>query len=82
MFRSDDGGETFRLVNKERKYRQRAWYYTHVYADPVDENTVYALNTAFYKSVDGGKTYEAIPVPHGDNHDLWLNPKNPKDSHQ
>ena len=78
MFRSDDGGETFRLVNKERKHRQRAWYYTHVYADPVDENTVYALNTAFYKSVDSGKTYESIPVPHGDNHDLWLNPKNPK----
>ena len=78
MFRSDDGGETFRLINKERKHRQRAWYYTHVYADPLDENTVYALNTAFYKSVDGGKTYESIPVPHGDNHDLWLNPKNPK----
>ncbi|MEE9179710.1 MAG: glycosyl hydrolase, partial [Vicinamibacteria bacterium] len=69
---------TFRLINKERKHRQRAWYYTHVYADPLDENTVYALNTAFYKSVDGGKTYESIPVPHGDNHDLWLNPKNPK----
>ena len=78
MFRSDDAGETFRLINKDRKHRQRAWYYAHVYADPLDENTVYALNTALYKSVDGGKTFEAIPVPHGDNHDLWLNPKNPK----
>ena len=78
IFRSDDGGETFRLINKERKHRQRAWYYTHVYADPLDENTVYALNTAFYKSVDGGKTFESIPVPHGDNHDLWLNPKDSK----
>jgi photosystem II stability/assembly factor-like uncharacterized protein len=78
MFRSDDGGETFRLISKDRKLRQRAWYYTHVYADPLDEDTVYALNTAFYKSVDGGKTYESIRVPHGDNHDLWLNPKNPK----
>jgi photosystem II stability/assembly factor-like uncharacterized protein len=78
MFRSDDGGETFKLISKDRKLRQRAWYYTHVYADPLDEDTVYALNTAFYKSVDGGKTYESIRVPHGDNHDLWLNPKNPK----
>ncbi len=76
IFRSDDAGKSFRKINSDRQHRQRAWYYTHIYADPLDENTVYTLNTAFYKSVDGGKTYETIRVPHGDNHDLWLNPKN------
>jgi photosystem II stability/assembly factor-like uncharacterized protein len=77
IFRSDDAGKSFRKINSDRQHRQRAWYYTHIYADPVDENTVYTLNTAFYKSVDGGRTYETIRVPHGDNHDLWLHPKNP-----
>jgi photosystem II stability/assembly factor-like uncharacterized protein len=74
VFRSDDAGETWTKVNSDRSLRQRAWYYTHVYADPRDEETVYVLNVRFHKSVDGGKTYTTIRVPHGDNHDLWIDP--------
>ena len=78
LYRSDDGGESWKQVNKERKLRQRAWYYTHVYADPRDENTVYVLNVRFWKSIDGGKTFEQIEVLHGDTHDLWINPLDPR----
>jgi len=74
VYRSDDRGETWTRTNSENKLRQRAWYYTHIEADPVDPNTVYALNTGFYRSVDGGETFENIPVPHGDVHDLWVHP--------
>jgi photosystem II stability/assembly factor-like uncharacterized protein len=74
LYRSDDGGESFTLVNSERVLRARAWYYIHVYADPLDENTVYVLNAPFMKSIDGGKTFTPVRVPHGDNHDLWINP--------
>ncbi|MFQ5678848.1 MAG: WD40/YVTN/BNR-like repeat-containing protein [Gemmatimonadota bacterium] len=77
VYRSDDGGKTWRQVNKERKLQQRAWYYTHIYADARDENTVYALNTSYYKSIDGGRTFQSIRVPHGDVHGLWVNPTNP-----
>jgi photosystem II stability/assembly factor-like uncharacterized protein len=78
VYRSDDGGNTWTRTNSENKLRQRAWYYTHLEADPKDENTVYGLNTSFFRSVDGGKTFEDIPVPHGDLHDVWINPDNPK----
>ncbi|MDP2957306.1 MAG: hypothetical protein Q8N53_12855, partial [Longimicrobiales bacterium] len=78
LYRSDDGGETFQLVNADRKLFERAWYYGHVYVDPKDENTVYDLTTRLYKSTDGGRTFQPIPQPHGDNHDLWINPDNPK----
>ena len=78
VFRSDDGGATWRLTNNERKLRQRAFYYSRVYADPVDADTVYALNTGFYKSTDGGETFDiVIRPPHGDQHDLWIDPNNP-----
>ena len=77
VYRSDDGGETWTRTNSENNLRQRAWYYTHVQADPVDPNTVYALNTGLYRSVDGGTTFEAIAVPHGDVHDLWIHPSDP-----
>lgn len=78
VFRSDDAGETWALVNNERKLRQRAFYYSRIYADPKDVDTVYALNTGFYKSTDGGETFDTtIKVPHGDNHDLWIDPSNP-----
>jgi photosystem II stability/assembly factor-like uncharacterized protein len=76
LFRSDDGGNKWRRVSDDRRLRQRAWYYTHVYADTQDPETVYVLNVQFLKSVDGGKTYETIRVPHGDNHDLWIAPNN------
>jgi photosystem II stability/assembly factor-like uncharacterized protein len=79
VFRSDDGGDNWRRVNSSRNLLQRAWYYIHIYADPQDENTVYALNTGFYKSIDGGKTFDIrLRPPHGDNHDLWINPNNPQ----
>ncbi len=78
VYRSDDAGRTWKRVNSENKLRQRAFYYTHVVADPQDENTVYALNVRFYRSVDGGVTFDSIPVPHGDIHDLWINPGDPQ----
>jgi photosystem II stability/assembly factor-like uncharacterized protein len=77
LYRSDDHGKTWKQVNDNRNHLQRSWYYTHIYADPKDENTVYSLNVGFYKSVDGGKTFEQYGVPHGDVHDLWLNPQEP-----
>lgn len=77
VYRSDNAGKTWKRINQENKLRQRAWYYTHMVADPQDANTVYALNTSLYRSVDAGKTYTNIPVPHGDIHDLWINPDNP-----
>ncbi|MEB8347025.1 glycosyl hydrolase [Flavobacteriaceae bacterium KMM 6898] len=79
VFRSDDGGKTWERTNDERKLRQRAFYYSRIYADPWDKETVYGLNTGLYKSTDGGKTFDkTIEVPHGDNHDLWIDPNNPE----
>ncbi len=78
VFRSDDGGEKWTRTNSENKLRQRAWYYTRIYADPKNPETVYVLNTGFYRSNDGGKTFNPIRVPHGDNHDLWIDPDDPE----
>jgi len=77
IFRSDDAGASWELVNDNRNWRQRAWYYSHVYADPKDADTMYVLNVGFGKSTDGGKTFSGITVPHVDNHDLWIAPDNP-----
>jgi photosystem II stability/assembly factor-like uncharacterized protein len=77
VFRSDDAGATWTKTNSERTLRQRAWYYTRIYADTKDENTVYALNTGMYRSTNSGKTFRGIQVPHGDNHDLWISPNDP-----
>ncbi len=78
VYRSDDGGDSFTRINGDANLRQRPWYYIHIFADPHDENTVYGLNVGFHKSIDGGRTFpERIRVPHGDNHDLWINPDNP-----
>ncbi len=78
LYRSDDGGERFTRISGDANLRQRPWYYIHIYADPKDENTIYGLNVGFHKSIDGGRTFpERIRVPHGDNHDLWINPDNP-----
>jgi photosystem II stability/assembly factor-like uncharacterized protein len=74
VFRSDNAGRTWTKVNEERKLRQRAWYYSRIYADTQNPESVYVLNTGFYKSNDGGKTFNNISVPHGDNHDLWIAP--------
>lgn len=78
VFRSDDAGATWTKLNDDRRLRQRAWYYSRIYADTEDEETVYVLNTGMYRSVDGGRTYSYIRVPHGDNHDLWIDPNNNK----
>jgi photosystem II stability/assembly factor-like uncharacterized protein len=78
VFCSDNGGETWRKMNDDRRLRQRAWYYSRIYADPKDPETMYVLNTGFYRSVDRGRTFSSIRVPHGDNHDLWIDPENPK----
>jgi photosystem II stability/assembly factor-like uncharacterized protein len=78
VFRSTDGGDTWRKMNSERDLRQRAWYYTHIYADPVDAGTVYVMNVRFHKSIDGGRTFSTIRVPHADNHDLWIDPLDSK----
>ena len=77
VFRSRDAGETWKKVNSERKLRQRAWYYTRVVADPADADSLYVLNVGFHRSKDGGKSFESIRVPHGDNHDLWIDPADP-----
>ncbi len=74
LFRSEDAGETWTRVNDDRNLRQRAWYYTRVYADSEFEDMVYVLNVGFHRSKDGGKTFERIRTPHGDHHDLWISP--------
>lgn len=74
VFRSTDGGDSWRKVNSDRSLRQRAWYYTHIIADPAEPDTVYVMNVGFHKSIDGGKTFSRIRVPHSDNHDLWIDP--------
>jgi len=74
VFLSDDAGATWRLVNDDRRLRQRAFYYTRIYADPQAKDTVYILNTGFYRSTDAGKSIRSIRVPHTDNHDLWIAP--------
>ena len=78
VFRSEDGGATWTRVNDDANLTQRPWYYHHIFADTKDANTVYVLNTGLYRSTDGGATYSRIEVPHGDNHDLWIDPDNPK----
>jgi len=78
VFRSDDGGATWVCVNREREVRQRPFYYSHIFADPADPDTVYIANLDLWKSVDGGRTYAKKCLPHGDHHDLWIDPRNPE----
>ncbi len=77
VFRSKDGGKTWERTNESRDLRQRAWYNTRIYADPEDQEAVYVLNVRFHVSRDGGRSFKAIRVPHGDNHDLWIAPEDP-----
>lgn len=75
LLRSEDGGETWTNVSTDRNIRQRAWYYSRIYCDPKNQDIVYALNVDFLKSTDGGKTFREINTPHGDHHDLWIDPE-------
>ncbi len=78
IFMSDDAGGSWKLINDDRRIRQRAFYYSRIYADPKTKDTFYVLNTSTYRSTDAGKTLQAIRDPHGDNHDLWIAPDDPK----
>ncbi len=75
VYRSDDGGESWQKMNDDRALRQRAWYYTRIYADTKDADIVYVVNVSYHKSTDGGKTFKAYNAPHGDHHDLWIAPE-------
>jgi photosystem II stability/assembly factor-like uncharacterized protein len=75
LFVSNDGGETWALQCSDNNIRQRAWYYSKVYVDPKNENLVYCPNVEFMRSKDGGKTFAAMNTPHGDHHDLWIDPE-------
>lgn len=76
VFRSDDAGKTWKKTSENRELRQRAWYYSRIYADTKLEDRVYVLNVGFWISNDGGQGFERIRTPHGDHHDLWINPDN------
>ena len=77
VFRSRDAGKTWKKTNEDRSLRQRAWYYSRIYADPADEEALWVLNVQFQRSKDGGKTFTSVSTPHSDNHDLWIDPGNP-----
>ncbi|WP_158913535.1 glycosyl hydrolase [Caulobacter sp. S45] len=74
LYRSDDGGKTWALINDKNDYRQRAWYFNTVFADPKKADTLYVLNTGLYRSTDAGKTFKTLHPRHGDNHELWIDP--------
>ena len=76
MYRSDDYGDSWDFVARNNDIISRAWYYMHLTPDPQDPDTVYVNNLRFWKSIDGGRTYSMIGTPHGDNHDLWIDPNN------
>jgi photosystem II stability/assembly factor-like uncharacterized protein len=76
VYKSNNGGENWIQVNKDRINITRSWYYMEIFADPKDENIVYVLNAPVMKSIDGGRSFSNIPVPHGDNHHLWIHPEN------
>src|SRR5262245_921688 len=78
IFMSDDAGATWKPINDDRRIRQRAFYYSRIYADPKTKDTFYVLNTSVYRSTDAGKTLRVIRDPHGDNHDLWIAPDDPR----
>ncbi len=76
VFRSDDAGATWERLSDAKELRKRPWYYQHIFADPQDAETLWILNERCHKSIDGGRTFTQVSVPHGDNHDLWIDPHN------
>ena len=77
IYRSDDAGQNWTRINDDNRFRQRAWYFSKIYADPKSPDTVYVLNTGAFRSVDGGKTFNLLPARHGDHHGLWIDPTDP-----
>ncbi len=77
LYRSDDSGETWQKLTGQANLWWRGTYYIHVFAHPTEADTCYVLSVEFWKSTDGGRTFESLPMPHGDNHDLWIDPNNP-----
>ncbi|MEM7786600.1 MAG: glycosyl hydrolase [Bacteroidota bacterium] len=75
LFRSDDAGETWRRVSADRNLRQRAWYFTRLGVDPADPDKVWVLNVQLWVSTDGGRTFDDVPTPHVDHHDIWIAPE-------
>ena len=75
VYRSDDGGEKWTYISSKNALRQRAWYYSRIYADTQNEDRLYVMNTSYHRSNDGGKTWEGFNAPHGDHHDLWIDPQ-------
>ena len=78
IFRSDDAGATWQRMNTDPRFWVRAWYYSAVTADPQDENTVYVMNLQVMRSIDGGRTFDVVRVPHGDTHAMWIDPRDDK----
>lgn len=78
LFVSGNAGKSWSRISDDHRLIQRAWYYIEVFADPLDENTVYVLSAPALRSIDGGKTWEILSTPHGDYHDMWINPRNSK----
>jgi photosystem II stability/assembly factor-like uncharacterized protein len=78
IYRSEDAGQNWTRINDDGRFRQRAWYFSKIYADPKSPDTVYVLNTGAFRSVDGGKTFTLLPARHGDHHGLWIDPTDPK----
>ncbi len=78
VYRTDDGGEHWEKLSEQRELSERPWYYMHMMADPQDAETVWVLNVRLWRSNDGGKVFHHVPIPHGDNHDLWIDPEDPR----
>jgi photosystem II stability/assembly factor-like uncharacterized protein len=78
LYRSDDGGATWEMLTGNRDLLARPWYYCHIFADPQDPETVYVNNLRMWKSTDGGRNFTEITTPHGDNHGLWIDPRDPQ----
>jgi photosystem II stability/assembly factor-like uncharacterized protein len=78
LYRSDDGGDSWTRLNDDGRLRQRAWYFTHIFADPKSSDVVYVLNTGMFRSADGGRTFNLLPAPHGDHHGFWIDPDHPE----
>ncbi len=76
LWRSEDAGKTWKSINTDQNLIARAWYYIHLFADPLDADKVWVLNAPALRSIDGGKSFTRVRTPHGDNHDLWIDPKN------